>query len=322
MSSWTTATAAGTGPAGVGMTPAMRTVFASTIAQAMSADERLALVLADISVPMLAEATSRHPDRVFNVGIREQLMIGVAGGLGLVGMRAVVHTFPPFLIERPFEQIKIDLGHQDVGAVLVSFGGSYDMYSVGRSHQSPSDVALLDALHGWTIHVPGHPDEAARLLTAAYAGNDRVYVRLSIQTNPEPQDLDPLGRLTVLKSGRRGVVLAVGPMLGRVLAATEDLDVTVAYTATVRPLDLVGLRTAVLAADRPDVVVVEPYLAGTSAHLVNTALEDLPHRVRSMGVGRDDELRRYGSAFALNAAHGLDANGISTSIKEFLFNDR
>ncbi len=306
------------GPQPVMMTPAMRTAFATTLADAMDEDARLALVLADISVPMLHAAAERHPTRVFNVGIREQLMIGVAGGLGLAGMRAVVHTFPPFLVERPFEQIKIDLGHQDVGAVLVSFGGSYDMYAVGRSHQSPSDVALLDSLHGWTVHVPGHPDEAAALLRSAYAAQGRVYVRLSIQSNTEPQPVDPSGRLRIVREGRRGVVLAVGPMLGRVLAATANLDVTVAYAATVRPLDRTGLRAAVLLADQQDLVLVEPYLAGTSAHLAGEALEDVPHRIRALGVGRDQELRQYGSAFALNAAHGLDVPGIAASVAAFL----
>ena len=326
---WGASAQPGDGTQPVMMTPAMRTAFADTLADAMDEDARLALVLADISVPMLHAAAERHPTRVFNVGIREQLMIGVAGGLGLTGMRAVVHTFPPFLVERPFEQIKIDLGHQDVGAVLVSFGGSYDMYAVGRSHQSPSDVALLDSLHGWTVHVPGHPDEAATLLRSAsvpepdpenpaYAAQGRVYVRLSIQSNPEPQPVDSSGRLRIVREGRRGVVLAVGPMLGRVLAATENLDVTVAYAATVRPFDRTGLRAAVMLADRQDLVLVEPYLAGTSAHLAGEALEDVPHRIRALGVGRGEEVRQYGSAFALNAAHGLDVAGIAASVASFL----
>ena len=128
----------------------MRETFAATVSELLDDDPRLAVVLADISASLFAGAAARHPDRVINVGIREQLLVSVAGGLALSGMRPVVHTFAPFLVERPLEQVKLDLGHQDVGAVLVSYGGSYDMSTEGRTHQSPADVALMDSLPGWT----------------------------------------------------------------------------------------------------------------------------------------------------------------------------
>ena len=298
-----------------GIQATMREVFGQTVTELLDTDPRLVVVLAAISAAMLEPAAARHPDRVINVGIREQLLISTASGLAMTGLRPVVHTFGSFLVERPFEQIKLDLGHQDVGAVLVSAGGSYDMSSAGRSHQSPGDVAALDTLPGWTVHVPGHPDEARRLLRAAIAGDGRVYVRLSDQSNEVPTDGD---RVRVLRPGSRGVVLAVGPMLDRVLAATATMDVTVAYTATVRPLDGLGLRSAVLGADRADVVLVEPYLAGTSAYLVNAALDDVPHRLRSLGVSREFELRMYGTPSDHDEAHGLDTAGIAGAVRSFL----
>jgi transketolase len=296
-------------------TASMREVFARTVTELMDDDPRVTVVLAEISRDLFRRAIAAHPDRVVNVGIREQLLVSVAGGLALTGLRPVVHTFPPFLVERPFEQVKLDIGHQDAGAVLVGYGASYDMSASGRTHQSPGDVALLDTLPGWTIHVPGHPAEADRLLRAAVPGDARVYVRLSGQANAAAV---PGDGVRVLRTGRRGVVLAVGPTLDRVLAATETLDVTVAYTDTVRPLDGAGLRAAVLAADRADVVLVEPYLAGTSSYLVDAALEDVPHRVRALGVSRELELRMYGAPADHDAAHGLDAGGIASAVRSFL----
>ena len=209
---------------------------------------------------------------MFNVGIREQLMIGVAAGLALEGYRPVVHSYTPFVVERPYEQIKLDLGHQDVGAVLVSTGASYDSAYSGRTHQAPEDVAVIAALPGWTIHVPGHPDELEALFARALAGDDRVYIRMSDETNHAPVHGDGL---VVLREGSDAapLVVAVGPTLAPTLAATVDLDVTVAYLATVRPFDADGLRAAFRGTD---VVLVEPYLAGTSSAEVSRALQRPP----------------------------------------------
>ncbi|MFE7525017.1 transketolase family protein [Kitasatospora sp. NPDC057542] len=293
----------------------MRDRFVDVTTRLLDEDPRLALVLADITAAAFAPAQERHPDRVVNVGIREQLLIGAAGGLALTGMRPIAHTFASFLIERPFEQVKLDLVHQGVGAVLVSAAGSYDWPAGGRTHMSPGDVALLDTLPDWTVHVPGHPDEAEQLLRHAYADGDRnVYVRLSAHQNAAPVPVEP-GRFTTVRTGSRGAVLAVGPMLDAVLAATEGLDVTVLYAATVRPFDAAGLRAAL--GDRVDVVLVEPYLAGTSANEAHAALADRPHRVLGLGVPREEH-RHYGSMPEHLAAYGLDAPSLRERIGTFL----
>ncbi|MDI3403993.1 transketolase family protein [Streptomyces cavernicola] len=293
----------------------MRDRFARTITELLDEDPRLALVLAEISRDRLTEAERRHPDRVINVGIREQLLVGAGAGLALTGLRPVVHTFASFLVERPFEQVKLDFGHQGVGGVLVSAGGSYDWPAGGFTHMAPGDVALLDTLDGWTVHVPGHADEAGALLRhAVAAGDDKVYVRLSEQANRDGLDVDG-ARMLTLREGRDGVVVAVGPMLDSVLAAVEGLDVTVLYATTVRPFDGEALRRA--AGDRPDVVIVEPYLAGTSTAAANEALQSVPHRVLGLGVGRR-ELRRYGDMAEHLSAQGLDPASLRARITGFL----
>ena len=98
-----------------------------------------------------------------------------------------------------------------------------------------------------------------------------------------------------------------------VLAAVSDLDVTVAYATTVRPFDSSGL----LALEGSSVVLVEPYLEGTSAFAVSSALASRPHRLLSLGVPRS-EVRMYGTPADHAAAHGLDAAGIRRSVTGFL----
>jgi len=297
---------------------AMRERFAATACELLDQDRSVAVVLADISASMFAEAAARHPDRVVNVGIREQLLVNVGAGMAMTGMRPVVHTFASFLVERGFEQVKLGFAHQGVGGVLVSAGASYDMSHGGRTHQAPGDVALLDTLPDWTIHVPGHPDEVDTLLRAAVAGDGMVYLRTSTQQNSRSMPVDDSGAMMVVRRGSGGTVVAVGPMLDQVLSATEGIDVTVLYAATVRPFDA---QTLVATLGSPVVILVEPYLAGTSTRCVAEALAHVSHRVLALGVPRV-ELRRYGRPEEHTAALGLDGAGIRRSVTGFLAPER
>jgi transketolase len=280
----------------------MREAFIKETLEILDEDPRVALVLAEISADPFAKALANHPDRAINVGIREQLMIGVAGGLALSGLRPIAHSYATFVVDRAYEQIKLDLKHQGVGAILVSVGASYDGSQMGYTHMSPMDVSLIDTLPGWIVHTPGHLDEVGPLLRAATAHDDPVYIRLSTQANATSHpDATHLKVLRHSSSGR--TVVAVGPMLQPVLEATRDLDVTVAYTHTPRPFDHIGLRA--IAGDSPDIVIVEPYLEGTSAHAVAETFPDRPFRLRSIGVKRQD-LHRYGTPADHATWHGLD----------------
>ena len=276
------------------MSATMRERFYATAADLVESDERIAMVFADIGVGRLGNAERTHADRVINVGIREQLMIGVASGLALTGFRPIVHSFAPFAVERPLEMLKLDLGHVDVGAIVVSVGASYDTAVYGRTHEAPEDVSLLSALPGWRIYVPGHPAEAELLLRAAARTDERVYLRLSEQSNRLARPITP-GRLFVERRGAE---------------ATADMDVTVLYMTMPRPFDADTLHAS-LAGDL--VVLVEPYLAGTSSAEVAAALADIPHRIAAIGVP-NVEHRKYGTWQEHNAAHGLDARGLRARI--------
>ena len=296
--------------------PTMRDRFINVSGELLDERPDLAVVLADIGFSYFAQAdvVRRHPRRVLNVGIREQLLVGFAAGLAMEGLRPIVHTYAPFLVERPFEQIKLDFGHQGLGGVFVSVGASYDAAAAGRTHHAPEDVALMSTLPGWSIHVPGHPDEAEEVLRSAAAGTGLDYIRLGSAANPEAVACS--SRLTPVRRGsdRAVTVVAVGPTLAPVLEATADLDATVLYATTVRPFDGETLRANLTA---PVVVLVEPYLAGTSSAEVTSALGDVPHRLLTLGVARA-ERRRYGSRSEHDQAHGLDAAGIRRSVIGFL----
>jgi transketolase len=301
------------------MHESMRQRFYRVTAELLDTDPRVAIVLADIGVGYLEGfgVFERHPRRAINVGIREALMVSTAGGMALEGLRPIAHSYAPFLIERAFEQVKLDFGHQGTGGILVSIGASYDWAEGGRTHHSPGDVALISTLPDWTIHVPGHADEVEQLLRQAVLDDGPVYIRLSDAQNRSPRMDGCMAVAVVLvRSGGPGAptILAVGPILQPVLDAADDLDATILYTATPRPLDADGLRRHVTGTE---VVLVEPYLEATSAGAVSAALSDRPIRLLSIGVS-SVELRRYGTRQDHDQAYGLDAAGIRTRLTGFL----
>ncbi|WP_031487920.1 hypothetical protein [Streptomyces bicolor] len=151
----------------------------------------------------------------------------------------------------------------------------------------------------WAVHVPGHPDEVRRAIQGAVRRGDRAYVHVSGDSNAEPRGVSE--GFELVREGLDGVVAAVGATLDPVLRATSSLDLTVLYAATVRPFDQVGLRTAVLAADHADVVLVEPGQPGLSARHVAETLVHVPHRLLPLG-----------------GADGLDEAVLARAVRDFL----
>ena len=183
----------------------MRTAFAEEASALLDEDPLAAVVLAEISADLFAKAAARHPDRVLNVGIREQLMVSVGGGLALAGMRPIVHSYAPFLVERAFEQVKLDLGApgrarragQHRGVVRRGPGRADAPGAGGRG-------AAGHACPGSRCVVPGHPAEVRGLLRGAVGALDAgsAYLRLSTESNREARPVWP--GLQVVQSGPAG----------------------------------------------------------------------------------------------------------------------
>ncbi|MBE3561578.1 MAG: hypothetical protein IMW89_20505 [Ktedonobacteraceae bacterium] len=298
------------------MTMTMRDQMALTITDLFEQDERVALVLAEISRSLFDPLLERYSTRAFNLGILEQTMIGVAAGLALEGFIPFVHSIAPFLVERPFEQLKDDFCYQRLGGNFISNGASYDYSTEGMTHHGPADVPILGSLPGMQIVVPGTASELDRLLRETYANGSPTYFRTSTSTNPVDFPVR-FGRLEVVRRGTREMVptvIAVGPLLGRVLEAVEDLDVNVLYCTTVAPFDVETLRALHRGSE---VIVVEPYYEGALVPAISGALKHLPQRIEAIGVPHR-VLNHYGASWQHDEALGLTSHGIRRRIEHFL----
>ena len=109
----------------------MRRLFGRVISELAKKDNKIVLIVGDIGYGIFDDFRKNHPKKFFNLGICEQSIIGFASGLALEGLKPWVYTITPFLIERPFEQIKLDINQQNVNVKLVGFA---DYPSLGPSH--------------------------------------------------------------------------------------------------------------------------------------------------------------------------------------------
>ena len=271
-------------------------------------DERLVVVLADISAGLFAP----HK-RLLNVGIMEQSMISVAAGLAMEGLIPVAHTFAPFLVERPLEQLKDDFCYQRLGGNFISTGASYDYSEEGMTHQGPGDVQVLLSLVGMQIIVPGTALEFERLFRQAYANGSPTYYRLALDSNTEEQAAE-FGKLAVIRRGQAGTIIAVGPMLESTLRAIEGLDVTLLYCTTVAPFDEETLRRECVG---EHLVLVEPYYTGGLVASVMSALKHHPVCIETIGVPHQI-LNHYGLPAEHTEALGLTPQGIRQRVTAFL----
>lgn len=274
----------------------MRKQLVKTVIELLEKDGRVVLLLGDIGVYGFREAFERFPKRVYNIGILEQASVGLAAGLAQAGMIPIFHTIAPFMVERAFEQIKIDFGYQRLKGIFVSVGASYDYSGLGSTHHCPGDVALMETIPGMSIYVPGHSEELDDILQSSYRNDRTTYIRLSERTNEKAHFIP-----VIRAGGSKAIVIAIGPMLDKVLEATKNLRVEVWYSNQTVSRDF--------KCDHP-LVVVQPYYEGC-----NLLRSDKP--VLSIGVPHKF-LTKYGKPEDLDKMAGLTVEQIRERIEEFI----
>ena len=215
----------------------MRKQFRDTIMDLSTYDDKVVMVLGDVSVYLFNDFKEKYPDRFYNMGICENTLISVAAGLSAQGFLPFVHTIAPFITERSFEQIKLDMCYNQFGANIVSCGASFDYAWDGATHHSYTDLAILRMLPHIEVIQPGSRKEVDILIRSQYNNGKTTYFRLS----DHPHDIDvpvEFGKGVVLRdSGSTVTVMTAGPVLGNVMKACRDLDVNLVYFHTIKPID-------------------------------------------------------------------------------------
>lgn len=236
----------------------MRESFVQTTKELIHKDDRIALILAGISVAGFSEEIEKFHDRVFDAGISEQANISIAAGMSAVGMIPIFHSFAPFVTERAYEQLKIGFGYQRLRGNFVTTGASLDCSSFGATHQCPADIPILKQIPNMQIIVPGTAEEYKSLFLQTYDNDMPTYFRTAREQNANSYDVKA-GMANVVKKGNKLTIVAVGNALERVIKAVSDLDVTILYYTTIEPFDYDTLANNLISGK---LLICEPYYEG------------------------------------------------------------
>ncbi len=269
-----------------------RDAWVETLVELARDDDRIVAVVNDsVGSSKLGPFQGEFPERLINVGIAEQDMVGVGAGLANGGKIPFVSAASCFLTARAMEQIKVDAAYSEHHMVLVGQSPGMAYGELGPTHHSIEDLAWLRIIPNLTVIAPSDPAETAQAVRWAAQHDGPVFIRVARMgvpdVNPEGYEFVP-GKAVTLREGSDVTLIATGAVVSRALAAADALaasgiDARVLSMPTISPLD----EDAVIAAARETagiVTVEEALTSGLGGAVAETVVRSAPAPMRFVGV--------------------------------------
>ena len=193
----------------------MRNAFADEIRKIAVQDARVVVLSADIGNRLFDKFKTECVGRFFNTGVAEANTISMAAGMATSGLRPICYTITPFITARCFEQIKVDVCYHKQPVVIVGTGSGLSYASLGATHHSLDDLALLRILPGMRVLAPADAMELRSCLQAAMKANHPTYLRIGKKGEPVIFSEPPPFSFGVWNRVREGAGPAAGRPHGR-----------------------------------------------------------------------------------------------------------
>jgi transketolase len=302
-----------------------RQSFTDALIGVASTDLRVVVVVNDsLGSSNLDDFAARFPERVVNVGIAEQAMIGVAAGLAASGRVPFVSGAACFLTGRATEQLKVDVAYSRNNVKIIGQAPGMAYGELGPTHHSIEDFSWLRAMPGMTILAPADPVETAAAVRWAASYDGPVYMRVSRLKVPAIFGVDyefTPGKGRIVRQGDDVTIIANGVLLTRALGAADllaahGLSAQVVSMPTVKPLD--DDLVLACAARSGHIVTVEEALVsgGLGAAVASLVVAHRPVPMRIVGV--PDQLAPTGSEAWLLDHFGMSVAGIAKAAAELV----
>ena len=306
-----------------------RGAFADTLIALAREDDRIVAVCNDsVGSSNLITFKAEFPDRMINVGIAEQDLVGVGAGLANGGMIPFVSAAAPFLTGRALEQVKADVAYSQAHVILCGQSPGLAYGELGPTHHSIEDLSWLRAVADLPVVVPADPAQTAQAVRWAAAHPGPSYLRIPRIPVPDvtpPGSAFQPGRALQLTDGNDVTVIAAGTMVSRALQAArslaaEGIQARVLNFAFVEPLDTEAVLAA--AAQTSGIVVAEEATTtgGLGAAVATLTAQERPAHLRLIGIPRS--FAPTGSTAFLFEHFGLTADHIAAAARDIMAHDR
>lgn len=303
----------------------MRNAFAREITDLAGQDPRLVVLMGDIGNHLFDQYKERYAARFYNCGVAEANMIGMAAGLASCGFRPVCYTITPFATTRCLEQIRVDLCYHNVPVIVVGTGSGLSYASLGATHHSCEDLAMLRVLPSIKVLCPGDPMEVRACLRAAIKEDSPVYMRIGKKGEPVVYEQVPditIGKCIVIKEGTSVCLLNAGNTLPLAMEAAVQLEslgisTEVASFHTIKPLDQNYLRDALTRFQLLATIEEHSIIGGFGGSIAEWLSEQEKQKVQLLRFGTSDEFMHVaGDQGYARSFHGLTSKNIVSKIAE------
>lgn len=296
--------------------------FGLGLLQAAQLDERIVGVVADlVESTRMAWLQEQFPERVFEVGVAEQNLVGVAAGLALGGLVPFAASYACFSPANSWGVIRTSVCYNDANVKIVGGHAGIVTGEDGATHQSLEDIATMRVLPNMTVVVPADGEEARKATLALAQHKGPAYLRTSKYASASITDdnsLFKLGVANVLHEGNDVTIIGCGHVLSEVLAAARQLEekgilVRVINMHTIKPLDETVIRAA--AKETQQILTIEDHqIIGGLGSAVAEVLSALPSHPPLTRLGINDSFGESGSAAQLLKKFQLTEHDIVNQI--------
>lgn len=203
----------------------MRKTFINTLIELARNDKDIVLITPDMGFSVLEPFFEEFPERSINCGIAEQNAVALAAGLALAGKKPYVYTIIPFLVERAFEQVRLDVAYMNTNVKLVGIGAGFTYGAAGATHHAIEDISLMRSLPNMTVCCPGDNNEAEQIVRQSVNNNKPMYIRIGRHNRGIfDNNKIEIGKASIIKEGTDIAVISTSNMLPDAAGYCKQLE--------------------------------------------------------------------------------------------------